>query len=139
MGVIPRTARSSPCDSGQLRPVVKAFLGRWHRKGVLTNHGPSLAARLPGAHHLALGGGGIGSLLIHLFIWHEIFRLFRYLWRIPTFGPFIVVLLGLILVGVLVWRQSRGPMSRGPIRWGRRGGSSSGYGSSGRDSGPRDW
>jgi hypothetical protein len=106
---------------------------------VLTNHGPSLAAHLPGAHHLALGGAGIGSLLIHLFIWHEIFRLFRYLWHIPTVGPFIVVLLGLILVGGLVWRQSRGPMSRGPIRWSRRRGSTSGYGSSDGARGPRDW
>jgi hypothetical protein len=118
---------------------------RWHRERVLTNHGLSLAARLPGArlpgtHHLALGGGGIGSLLIHLFIWHEIFRLFRYLWRIPTFGPFIVVLLGLILVGLIVWRQSGRPMSRGPIRWGRRRSGSTSYGSgSGRDTGPRDW
>ena len=122
---------------------------------MLTNHGLSLAVRLPGArlpggrlpggplpgaHHVALGGGGIGSLLIHLFIWHEIFRLFRYLWHIHTFGPFIVVLLGLIIVGLIVWRQSGGPMSRGPIRWGRRRGGSTGYGSgSSRDRSPRDW
>jgi hypothetical protein len=98
---------------------------------VLTNHGLSLAARLPAAHHLALGGGGLAHWIIRLFIWHEIFRLIRYLWRIPTFGPFIVVLLGLIVVGLIVWRRSRGP-----IRWGRRRGGSTGYGSGG---GPRDW
>jgi len=83
--------------------------------------------------HAALGGGGIANLLIHLFIWHEIFRLFRYLWRIPTFGPFIVVLLGLILVGLIVWRQSGRP-----TRLGRRQGSSGRYGN-GNDKGPRDW
>ncbi len=94
----------------------------------MTDH---LAAQLPVSHHMALGGGGIASLLIHLFIWHEIFRLFRYLWRIPTFGPFIVVLLGLILVGVIVWRQSGRP-----TRWSGRRGGSAGYGN-GR--GPRDW
>jgi hypothetical protein len=97
---------------------------------VTTDH---LAAQLPVAHHVALGGGGIASLLIHLFIWHEIFRLFRYLWRIPTFGPFIVVLLGLMLVGVIVWRQSGRP-----TRLGRRRGGPGGYGS-GNSNGPRDW
>jgi hypothetical protein len=102
---------------------------------VLTNHGLTLAARPPGAHHLALGGGGIASLLVHLFIWHEIFRLVRFLWRIPTFGPFVVVLLGLLFIGLIVWRQSRGPIGAGggSSRWGRR--------RSGGDSGsgPRDW
>jgi hypothetical protein len=99
---------------------------------VLTNNALSPAAALPGAHHVALGGGGIGSLIIHLFIWHEIFRLFRYLWHIPTFGPFIVLLLGVVLVGYLVWRRSGKP-----VRLGRnRRGDSSGYGSG---SGPRDW
>jgi uncharacterized membrane protein YgcG len=97
-------------------------------------------------HALALGGGGIGSLIIHLFIWHEIFRLVLLLWRIHTFGPFIVLLLGLVLVGVIVWRKGRGPIrwGRGPIRRGRRrssrstsyGSGSSGYGTGG---GPRDW
>jgi hypothetical protein len=94
---------------------------------VLTNHG------------LALGGGGIGSLIIHLFIWHEIFRLVSLVWRIHTFGPFIVALLGIVLVGVIVRRKSRGPIrwGNGPVRWGRRrSAGSTGYGS-GR--GPRDW
>jgi hypothetical protein len=97
---------------------------------VLTNHALSPAA-LPGAHHLALGGAGIGSLLIHLFIWHEIFRLFRYLWDIPTFGPFIVVLLGVVAVGLMVRRRSGKP-----VRLGRRRGGSTGYGTG---VGPRDW
>jgi hypothetical protein len=99
---------------------------------VLTNHG------------LALGGGGIGSLLIHLFIWHEIYRLVLFLWRIHTVGPFLVLLLGAGLIGAMVWRKGRGPIrwGRRPIRWGRRRGSgadvsgSTGYGTG---SGPRDW
>jgi hypothetical protein len=91
----------------------------------------ALAAWLPG-HHLALGGGGLAHWIVRLFIWHEIWRLFRYLWRIPTFGPFIVVGLGLILVGLMVWRQVHGP-----IRWNRgRGRGSARYGTG---TGPRDW
>ncbi|HTA02703.1 MAG TPA: hypothetical protein VK802_20155 [Streptosporangiaceae bacterium] len=85
---------------------------------------------------LALGGGGIGSLIVHLFIWHEIFRLIRLLWFIPTVGPFIVVLLGILLIGGMVWRKGHGPVRRGPIRWGRRRTGSTGYGTGG---GPRDW
>jgi hypothetical protein len=86
---------------------------------------------LPG-HQLSLGGGGLAHFIIRLFIWHEIGRLVRYLWRIPTFGPFIVVALGLIVVGLAVWRRYRGPI------WGsrRRRGGSAGHGT-GR--GPRDW
>jgi hypothetical protein len=113
---------------------------------VLTNHALTPAAALSGAHHVALGGAGLGSLIIHLFIWHEIFRLSASLWRIPTFGPFIVVLLGLLGVGYLVWRQSGrrvrlggsrlGRIRLGGIRLGRRRGGSAGYGSS---TGPRDW
>jgi hypothetical protein len=90
-------------------------------------------------HALALGGGGIGSLIIHLFIWHEIFRLVFFVWRIHTVGPFIVVLLGVGLIGFTVWRKGRRPIrwGAGPVRWGRRrGASSTGYGT-GR--GPRDW
>jgi hypothetical protein len=83
-------------------------------------------------HHSALGGGGLAHLIVRLFVWHEIFRLFRYLWRIPTFGPYIVVVLGLVLVGLIVWRRSRGS-----TRWRRgRGGGPTGNGGS---SGPRDW
>jgi hypothetical protein len=93
-------------------------------------------------HALALGGGGIGSLLIHLFIWHEIWRLVLLLWRIHTVGPFLVVLLGLGLIGAIVWRRGRGPIrwGRGPVRWGRRrAGYSRGSTRYGTGSGPRDW
>jgi len=82
-------------------------------------------------HHLALGGG-LAHWIIRLIIWHQIWRLFRYLWQIPTFGPLILVALGLVLVGLVVWLQSRRP-----ARWGgRRGGGSAGYGTG---SGPHDW
>jgi hypothetical protein len=106
---------------------------------VTVSHGTVLAGRLPTAH-LALGGGGLGHWIVRLFIWHELFRLLRYLWRIPTVGPFLVVLLGLIIVGLLVWRQARGP--RGPGgRWRGRpgGGGGQGPGGSGSGPGPRDW
>ncbi len=101
--------------------------------------GSALAAGLSG-HHLALGGAGIGHFLVRLFIWHEIARLFRYLWHIPTFGPFIVIGLVVLIVGLLIWRRARGPIGwggRGPgFGFGRRRGGSTGYGSGG---GPRDW
>jgi hypothetical protein len=90
--------------------------------------------RLTGAH-LALGGGGLGGLghfLIRLFIWHEIFRLFRYLWHIHTYGPFIVIAIILIVAGVLIWRRTHGPFIR-------RGSSRPGRGSAGGPGGPRDW
>ncbi len=85
---------------------------------------------------VALGGGGVlVHWIIRLIIWHELFRLFRYLWRIPTYGPFIVVVLGLIIVGLLVWRRS----ARGQRGFGwRRPGSGNSAGS-GSGSGPRDW
>lgn len=83
---------------------------------------------------VAIGGGGIASLIVHLFIWHEIWRLVRFLWHIHTFGPFIVVALGLLLVAGTIWRRSHG--SWGGLRWGRRRAGSTGYGSG---SGPRDW
>jgi hypothetical protein len=102
----------------------------WQAGSVFGVNGHVIAGQPP--LHTALGGGGIASLLIHLFIWHEIFRLFRHLWRIHTFGPFIVVLLGLIVVGFIVWRQSGRS-----TRWSRRrGGGSTGYGNG---KGPRDW
>ena len=96
--------------------MVRARLTWWHAGGM--------------APHLALGGG-LASLLIHLFIWHEIFRLVRFLWHIHTFGPFLVLLLGGLIVGALVWRRHRGS-----FRFGRRRGGLTGYGSG---SGPRDW
>lgn len=105
--------------------------GQWQAKSVMPAGGCVLTAWLPG-HHLALGGGGLAHFIIRLFIWHEISRLFRYLWRIPTFGPFIVVALGLVLVGFVVWRMSRGRGQRGR----RRGGGSAGRTAG---SGTRDW
>jgi hypothetical protein len=93
--------------------------------------GGELAAWLPG-RHLGLGGvagGGLVHWIVRLFIWHEIWRLFRNLWRVPTFGPFIVIALILVIVGLLIWRQSR----RRTAWPGRR----RGDGSPGR--GPRDW
>ncbi len=78
------------------------------------------AARLHGSVQ-ALGRGGLAHWIIRLFIWHEIWRLMRYIWRIPTFGPFIAVLIGAAIIGVIVWQQ-RGPRRRrsagpGPRDW----------------------
>jgi len=101
-------------------------------------HAPAraLAAWLPAhhlaLHHLSLGGGGLAHWIVRLFIWHEIWRLIRYLWRIPTFGPFIVVALALIIVGLAIWRPYRRTAWTGR----RRGSGSAGYGTGG---GPRDW
>lgn len=92
-------------------------------------HGSAIAARLPG-QKLALGGGGLAHWIIRLFIWHEIFRLIRYVWHIHTFGPFIVVVILLAIVGLTVWRRQRGPRP-----WRRQRGSTSG----GTGTGPRDW
>jgi hypothetical protein len=83
--------------------------------------------------HLALGGGGVAGLIIHLFIWHEVWRLVRLLWHIHTVGPFIVIALGLLLAATLVWRRSH---RIGGYSWGRRRSGSAGYGTG---SGPRDW
>jgi hypothetical protein len=94
----------------------------------------ALTGRLPG-HRLALGGGGLAHWIIRLIIWHEIWRLVRYLWRIPTFGPFIVIALVVVLVGLMIWRQVRGPGRRQDRDRGR-GEDVTGYGTG---SGPRDW
>ena len=88
----------------------------------------ALAAWLPG-RQLGLGGGGLGHWLVRLVIWHEIGRLFRFLWHIPTVGPFIVIVLILAIAGLILWRMSRGrPGGLG----GRRGGDPPGRS-------PRDW
>jgi len=92
---------------------------------------PNLALR-----PAALGGGGLARLLIHLFIWHELFRLVRYLWRIPTVGPFLVAALGLVLIGLIVWRQSRRSPNWGRTRRSERRGSAQGRPPG---PGPRDW
>jgi len=86
---------------------------------------------LPG-HQLALGGAGLAHWIIRLIIWHEIWRVLRLLWRIPTFGPFIVIAIVVIVIGLIVWRQSRGSVRRAR----RRPDGSTGFGTG---SGPRDW
>jgi len=100
----------------------------------------SVTTRLPGAH-LALGGGaGLAHFLIRLFIWHEMWRLARAVWHVPTFGPFLVVLVGSALVALMVWRQQRGAVGPRGRRWRRRvrrtGSGVRGYGTG---AGPRDW
>jgi hypothetical protein len=88
----------------------------------------SAAIRLPG--HLALGGGGLAHWLVRLIIWHELWRLGHLLWRIPTFGPIIAVLIVVILIGLVLLRQ-RG----GPGWWRRRGRRQD----TSHGTGPRDW
>ena len=90
-----------------------------------------VVAAWPPGHYLALGGGGLAHWIIRLFIWHEIWRAIHLLWRIPTFGPIIVIGLIVVLVGLAVWRRYHGPF------WGRRRrGGLAGYGTG---SGPHDW
>ncbi|MGO9078651.1 MAG: hypothetical protein ACLQDY_06365, partial [Streptosporangiaceae bacterium] len=64
---------------------------------MLTRALAAAPARLAGGH-LALGGGGLAHFLIRLFIWHEMWRLARSVWRIPTFGPIIVIVVVAALV-----------------------------------------
>jgi hypothetical protein len=112
-------------------------------RNVLNTGAPALPVRLPGqvvlsrgglvalgrGRLLALGRGGIGNWIVHLIIWHEIFRLLRYVWHIHTFGPFLVILIIAILIGLAVWQRQRGfRRRRGP-----------GGGSAGTGTGPRDW
>jgi hypothetical protein len=87
-------------------------------------YGSAAAAKLA-APHLALGGAGIGGLIIHLFIWHLIWRLLFSVWHIHTFGPFIFFAVIAGFIGYRIWRQKRP----------RRGG----YANHGTGSGPRDW
>ncbi len=78
------------------------------------------AARLHGSVQAL--GGGLAHWIVRLFIWHEIWRFMRFIWRIPTFGPFIAVLIVAAIVGLIIWRQQRGPRRR-----------------RGAGAGPRDW
>jgi hypothetical protein len=87
-------------------------------------------SKLPSVH-LAFGGGGLGGWIVHIIIWHEIWRLIRYVWHIHTFGPFIVLLIIAALIGASIWRRQRGGWM---TRRGNRG--STGYGTG---TGPRDW
>src|SRR3984957_17555664 len=103
----------------------------------LAAHGYALAAHV---HSVAAGGtaslgglgggGGIGRLIVHLFIWHLIWRGGLGLWHIPTVGPFLVVLLIAAFAALAIVRKHRGPRW-----WNSRGGSTGAR--SGR--GPRDW
>jgi hypothetical protein len=107
-------------------------LARDHARGivgiVIYAQGRAVAARLPGGHQ-AIGGGGLAHWIVRLFIWHEIFRLARYLWRIPGFGPFIVILIIAVLIGLSIWRRKHGPIRR----------RQSGPAGRGPGTGPRDW
>lgn len=94
-------------------------------------------------YHLALGGLGIGGaglahfivrvLIFHL-IWHGVLGL----WHIPAVGPWLVLVLGCALVGLVVARRRPGGL-RG-IRWlGKRGSIRTGSTGYGTGTGPRDW
>jgi hypothetical protein len=93
---------------------------------------------------LALGGGGgLAHLILRLFIWHAIWRLGLLIWRVPTVGPGLVVLLVLALVALAIFRSRRGRGGPGP-RWpgpGRPGrGRADPFGDRpGDQAGPRDW
>jgi hypothetical protein len=102
----------------------------------LAGHGYALAFH---THALAasgavgigrIGGGGFGRAIVHLFIWHLIWRAGLGLWHIPTVGPFVVVLLIAAIVALAIVRKQRGPRW-----WNNRGGSTGAE----TGSGPRDW
>jgi hypothetical protein len=92
-------------------------------------HGRAAPVLPPGGHE-ALGGGGLAHRLVRLVIWHELWRLARVTWRIPTFGPVIVVLVVLAVIGLAVLGR------RSARRHRRNQGGSLGTGSG---PGPRDW
>jgi hypothetical protein len=101
----------------------------------LAGHGYALAYHthalaVGGAAGLGLGGGGFGRVIVRLFIWHLIWRAGLGLWRIPTVGPFVVVLLIAAIVALGIVRKHRGPRW-----WNNRGGSTG----AGTGRGPRDW
>lgn len=78
------------------------------------------------------GGGGLAHLLIRLLIWREIWRLGLLLWRVPTFGPVIILLIVLALVALAILRARRG---RGRSGQGR----TDPFGDRADDHGPRGW
>jgi hypothetical protein len=100
---------------------------------MMADHGRAAVLQLAG--HQALGGrgvgGGIAHWLVRLVIWHELWRFIRTVWRIPAFGPIIIALVVLAVIGLAVLRR------RGGVRWpGRSRDGSAGYGTG---TGPRDW
>jgi hypothetical protein len=73
-------------------------------------HGAAQLATLPGGPHaVALGGGGLGRGIAHLFIWRLVWRAALAIWRIPILGPAIDIVLGLVVVAVIVLRSRLGP------------------------------
>lgn len=105
----------------------RARVHAWHRVSMRISTPSFLPGRPQRGYHAL--GGGLASWLIHLFIWRAIWRLGWAIWRIPAFGPVIVVLalLGVVALGIFK-RGHRWP-------WRRKGGSY-GYGTG---TGPRDW
>jgi hypothetical protein len=102
----------------------------------LAGHGYALAVH---THALAaggtaglgrLGGAGFGRMIVHLLVWHLIWRAVLRLWYIPVAGPFVVVLLIAAIVALVIVRKHRGPRW-----WNNRGGSTG----AGTGRGPRDW
>ena len=88
---------------------------------------------------LALGGGGgLAHLILRLFIWHAIWRLGLLIWRVPTVGPGLVVLIVLALVALAIFRAGRGRGWPGPGWPGRGRGDPFGDRAGGK-AGPRDW
>ena len=89
------------------------------------------------------GGGGLAHLILRLFIWHAIWRLGLLIWRVPTVGPGLLVLIVLALVALASAAARRGRGWPGP-RWPGAGRPRGGRGNpfavrSGDQAGPRDW
>jgi hypothetical protein len=83
----------------------------------------------------------LAHIIIRLFIWHFIWKFVLLLWHVPTAGPYLVVLLGCALVGLVVWRKQRRTLGgSAATRWlpggHRPRGGLARYGTGG---GPRDW
>jgi hypothetical protein len=109
------------------RAASEALPDSWHL-GVVMSKLPSI--------HIAFGGGGIGGLIIHIIIWHEIWRLVRYVWHIHTYGPFIDLFIIALIIGAVIWRRQRGSWRPRRVNSEDR---DSGYSGSGSGTGPRDW
>ncbi|HEY7147472.1 MAG TPA: hypothetical protein VH637_24765 [Streptosporangiaceae bacterium] len=62
-----------------------------------------------GARVIAGVGHGLGKILIL----HAVWRFIRHVWLIPTFGPVIVIVVVVALVGLSVLRRTRWRRRRG--------------------------